>query len=525
MPSRQKIKPDKFFTVKDVVEGDTKADRIINWIEQLPVHRGRHNVGANVQLFEYQREIIRGIFDETKQVRHAIVSMPRKQAKSQIAVWLLLAHLLMKELQRPSAQLFAVSVTTKQAKLLFRSMVDIIDQLDWQTQEKCRIVDGRDMITIPSVGICFQVIASDTSGARLQGFEAQIAVLDEASSMTSVLPYQSFKTSNPHLLLLISTQCHLPEAEHHWFTKVLHEENVPDHHYRYFLGATKEEANNRWDDEEVWRRVTPAPEIKSMEYLREEAHDARVHGNINTFRVFHLNALVPSLSSELSIYDQEELDNCWKPEARIPPSARCLVGLDLSQVSDICGLVLHEIATGVTESFAFIPRKAVEDAKGNINYQQWQDEGFCKIVTGNCVSFKEVAEKIKEYEKRYQVVAICKDHWLANQYKLIAEEEGVKAPHVNVQQQGRHMGVATKKLQQMIKEKKLAINSPILRWHFNCVRWSEDTHGNIRPHKSLSQARSKGNRVDLVFALCNICHWLAENDAKPSTRGFTLGFL
>lgn len=522
MALRARIQPSSFFKIDPRPKGKSLPDRIISFIEQLPVHRGRHRVGEKVKLFDYQKEIIEGIFNETKKVRHAIVSMPRKQAKSQIAVWLLLAHLLMEELQRPSAQLFAVSVTTKQAGLLFKSVVDIIDQLDWQTQQQCAIRTDKSIITVPAKGITFQVIASDSSGARLQGFEPQFAVLDECGSFESSMPYQSLKTANPHLLLLISTQCHLPQAETSWFTKVLHEENVPDHHYRFFLGATKEEASQRWDDEEVWKRVTPATQIKSMDYLREEAHDARVHDNINSFRVFHLNALVPSLSSELNIYSQAELEACWQPNQRIPDGVRVLIGLDLSQISDLCAIVVFEIATGVTETFAFVPRAALIEG---ISYHHWQDKGFCQIVNTRCVAFKEVANKIREYEQRFKVVAVCKDHWLANQYQLIAEEQGVRARHVNVKQQGREMGVATKKLQELIKEKKLAITSPILRWNFHCTKWSEDTHGNIRPHKGLSQARAKGNRVDAVFALCNTCYYLAEQDCSPSTKGFSVKFL
>ena len=522
MPVRQRIQPSTFFRVSPKAKGKTLPDRICNWIEQLPVHRGRHRVGERVKLFDYQKEIIQGIFNEETRVRHAIVSMPRKQAKSQIAVWLLIAHLLMEELQRPSAQLFAVSVTTKQAGLLFKSVVDIIDQLDIETQKLCAIRTDKSIITIPANGTTFQVIASDSSGARLQGYEPQFAVMDECGSFESVMPYQSLKTANPHLLLLISTQCHLPQAEHHWFTQVLHEETVPDHHYRYFLGANREEATHRWDSVDLWKKVTPASEIKSIDYLKEEAHDARVHQNVNSFRVFHLNALVPSLSSELNIYTDEELEGCWKPHARIPDRARVLVGLDLSQVSDLCAIVVIEIATGVTESFAFVPKAAVITG---VNYQQWQDEGFCKIVDQRCVAFKDVANKIRDYEKRFNVIAVCKDHWLANQYQLIAEEQGVRARHINVKQQGREMGVATKHLQRMVKEKKLSITSPIMRWNFNCVKWSQDTHGNIRPHKGLSQARAKANRVDMVFALCNNLFYLAEQDIRPSMRGFTLKFL
>ena len=521
MPVRQKIKPRKFFTINPKVEGATKAERVINWIQQLPVHQGRYRVGERVQLFEYQKQIVRGIFNEQKQIRIATISMARKMSKSSIAQFLLLAHCLMPELQRPSAQLFAISVTTNQAKLLFKGMMDIIDQLDWQTQEQCAIRSDYAQITIPSVGILFKVLAADKSGAKLQGYEPTFAVMDECGSFESVMEYQALKTANPRLLLLISTQSHLTNAETHWFTKLLHEPKLGDHHYRYFLGATREECK-KWDDPEVWKRVTPAPEIKSLSYLQEEAEDAKRHGNINSFKVFHLNALVPSLSSELSIYTQEELDACWSPKKKIKPQSRVLIGVDLSQLHDLSVCLIHEIATGVTESFFFIPKQAVTEGT---NYKQWEADGHCQIVTGKCVNFRDVAEKIKEYEQKYKVVAVLKDAWLANQYEIIAEEVGVKSKHISVKQQGREMGVATKHLQKLIKERNFFITNPILRWNFHCVKWSEDTYGNIRPHKQLSRAKASNNRIDGVVAVCNTCFWLAEEKHKPTKKKFTFKFL
>ena len=502
------------------------ADKVIAFIEQLPVHHGRYRVGKKVKMFEYQKEIIRGLFPDDRSVTHGVVSLPRAQAKSQIAVWCILAHLLLPELQSPSAQILAISVGAKQAMLLFNSCVDIIDLLPIVTKVELDVTVGKQRISNPEKGIRFQVVASDTSGARLQGYRPDFIVLDEAASFESSMPYQSCVQAMPKLILLISTQCFLKSIapEHHYFTKLLQAQDLADHHFRYFKGASAEEAKLHWDKQWVWEKVTPAPEIKPMNHIKQLCDDAKRFGTETDFKVFQLNALVRRLSDEITIATEDELNACYQPKTKLADGAQCILGLDLSMVHDLTALVLLS-ASGQTESYFYVPRQAVTDVQGIVPYDRWHDEGYVKIVNDKCISFKEVAKKVLEYQKKYQLLAVCKDSWLSNHYQLVAEEVGVSAKHIDVQQSGRSMGVASLQLQKFIKSGQLKINNPCLKWNLMACSWSKDTHGNIRPHKQLSQAKAKGLRIDGILALTNACFYISEYKLNSILNGYYIGFL
>ena len=523
MPLRKKREVETLYPIKPV-KGRTLGDRVIKWIEQLPVHRGRFRCGENVRLFPFQKEILKGM--HAPGITHSTISMPRKLGKSQLAVWCVLARLLMPELQKPSSQIVAVSATTKQAALLFDSIVDIIDMLDPNTVDHVNIrADNSMRVSVPSRGIRFRVVAADPSGSKLQGFDIDLAIVDEPGSMVSPMTYQALKTGSPNgQIMLIGTQSHLAEAEEHWYTKILHDPDLPDHHYRYFLGATKKEADKQWNNPDLWRKVTPALEIKPLKYIQNEATDAKKFNSINSFKVFHLNALVPSLSAELTICSPSELSDCWQKDTKIKAGNQVIIGVDLSQVSDLCALVVLDPATGETESHFFVPIKAVTEAP-NVPYQTWQAEGHVTIVTDQCVSFDLVVNKILEYQKKYHVIAICRDHWLTNQFQMVADSSGVTAPSHSVKQIGASVGKATKQLQIFIKTKKLKINNPCLRWNLDCTRFSQDTHGNIRPHKQLSMAKARGHRIDGCLALCNALWYVSEHEIVGNLKGFFVGEL
>lgn len=522
---RRRRKVDRPFKVRPV-EGDTLGDRVIAWIQQMPVHRGKlANDRRRVKLFDYQKEIIRGIHNEG--ITHSVVSMPRKLGKSQIAVWCVLARMLMPELQEPSSQIVAVSVTQKQAQLIFDSVADIIDMLDPKTINRTNIIGSNGptpMVIVPSKSIRFRTVCGDKSGAKLMGFDINFAVIDEPGSMDS-MSYQSLKTGSPNgELLLIGTQSHLAEAEEHWYTKILQDQDLPSHHYRYFLSASREETDKHWGEEWLWRKVTPALEIKPLKYIRSEYSDAVKFGSEKSFKTAHLNSLIPSLSAELSIYTQEEMEACWQPDSSIEDGSQIIIGVDLSQVSDLCVVCCYDPKSYATESFFWIPQRAVEDAP-NVPYDKWQEKGYLTIVAGKCISFEDVVDKILSWQKQYQVIAVCRDNWLSNQFQLTADNRGVTAPSVAIKQTREPMNVATKQLQSCIKQGKIKINNPCLRWNMQCTRYSQDTHNNIRPHKQLSMAGAKGHRVDGMFALCNIMWYVSEHEIVSNLKGYFVGEL
>jgi phage terminase large subunit-like protein len=71
--------------------GLSQGQKVINWIErELKVPEGTH-IGRDVELRTWQRKIIKGIYDKPK--RRVIITFGRKNGKTSLAAFLLLAHL------------------------------------------------------------------------------------------------------------------------------------------------------------------------------------------------------------------------------------------------------------------------------------------------------------------------------------------------------------------------------------------------------------------------------------------------
>ena len=79
---------------------ELRSERIIRFAEKYLVVPEGADVGKPVRLREWQRDIIRQIYDTP--TRQAIVTMPRKQGKTALCAMLVLAHVIGPESQRNS---------------------------------------------------------------------------------------------------------------------------------------------------------------------------------------------------------------------------------------------------------------------------------------------------------------------------------------------------------------------------------------------------------------------------------------
>ena len=521
MAVRVRRTADKHFTVRQPT-GGTLSDRVINFIEQLPIIRGDYRAKTTVKLFPFQKQIIRGM--HKKSIKHSIISIPRKLGKSSLAAFLAITRLIMVERQKEGAQIVLVSVTARQATLLYDTIVDILDLLNPEGLDKINIRTDKGYVNIPEKGIRLRVIAEDSSGASSMGYDTNFSIIDEPGGMVSPMCYQSLKTGSPNgELLLIGTQSHLVDASEHWYTKLLHEPDLPKHHYRYFLGATDKELKNDWRKPALWKRLTPATQIKSLRYISNEYQDAVKFGTERSFKIFHLNGMMPETSEETSICSASELRACYDKSASITRGSEIVIGLDLSQIADCSVVCCLDYKTGYTLSHFWIPLKAKKQTP-NINYDLYQKKKYCTVTEAPCVDFEDIAKFILKLQKKYKIIAICRDNWLSHQWQLTADRMGILAPAHSVIQIGAQMGKATKMLQRYIKEGKLKINNPLLRLHLEATRWSQDTNLNLRPHKQLSMSRAKGHRIDGTLALANAMWYISEHNLT-SSKDFFLTFL
>src|SRR5215813_9326601 len=103
-------------TVDDVV---CAAD-IIEFIETVCFIPEGRLVGKKLTLFDWQKDLIRLIYDNPAGTRRAIISMPRKNAKTTLSACLLLAHLCGPPAKsKPNSQLYSAAQSRDQAGIIF----------------------------------------------------------------------------------------------------------------------------------------------------------------------------------------------------------------------------------------------------------------------------------------------------------------------------------------------------------------------------------------------------------------------
>src|SRR5947209_334039 len=98
---------------------------VIGWIEQYCFVPEGKFLGRKVVLGQWQKEIIRAIYDNPAGTRRAIISFGRKNGKTSLAAFLLLTHLSGPAARR-NAQLYSTAQSREQAGYVFALAAKIV---------------------------------------------------------------------------------------------------------------------------------------------------------------------------------------------------------------------------------------------------------------------------------------------------------------------------------------------------------------------------------------------------------------
>ena len=110
MPRRRRRAADDAVCAADVIE-------FIETVCFIPEGR---LVGKKLKLFDWQKDLIRLIYDNPAGTRRAIISMGRKNAKTTLSACLLLAHLCGPPAKsKPNSQLYSAAQSRDQAGIIF----------------------------------------------------------------------------------------------------------------------------------------------------------------------------------------------------------------------------------------------------------------------------------------------------------------------------------------------------------------------------------------------------------------------
>jgi len=187
---------------------ELRSDRIIRFCERYLIVPEGQDVGKPVRLREWQRDIIRQIYDTP--TRQAIVSMPRKQGKTALCAMLVLAHVVGPEAQR-NAQVYSAAQSREQASIVHKLAANMARMSRELSDTNMLVVrDGTKELFSPLTGVRYR--ASAAEAATTYGLSPAMVIHDELGQVRGPRSefYDSLETAmgaHPHpLSIVISTQ-------------------------------------------------------------------------------------------------------------------------------------------------------------------------------------------------------------------------------------------------------------------------------------------------------------------------------
>ncbi len=251
--------------------------------------------GQPFVLQPWQQAIIRNLFgwkrkDGTRRYREALVYVPRKNGKSEIAGGL--GNLLIFADGEPGAQVYCAAADREQARLVFNAAKTMVAA---EPEMAARAKVYTHAIVFEATGSVLKVVSAEAYSKH--GINAHGIIIDELHAqpnreLVDVLTTSTGARRQP-LIIHITTadfdrEGSICNEKHDYATKV--RDGVIDD--PAFLPVIYEAGPDEdWTDPAVWRRVNPNLDVSlSMEYLERECRRAQETPSYeNTFKRLHLN--------------------------------------------------------------------------------------------------------------------------------------------------------------------------------------------------------------------------------------------
>jgi phage terminase large subunit-like protein len=491
------------------IVGDwVSAADIIEFIETVCfVPEGKH-VGQPLRLYDWQKDLLRLIYDNEHTTRRALISMGRKNAKTTLAACLLLAHLCGPPAKsKPNSQLYSAAQSRDQAGIIFSLAAKMV-RLNPALARAVTIQETAKSLICPELGTRYRALSADATTAY--GLSPQLVIHDELGQVRGPRSplYEALETATgaqaDPLSIIISTQAPT-DAD---LLSVLIDDAQAGHDPHTVVKLYTAPPDLDPFDEATIRLANPAfgTFLHAREVLAMAADAKRMPAREAEYRNLILNQRVEPTNMFVS-------PAVWKACGEPAGSLAGLTiygGLDLSAVSDLTALVLIGRRDGkwrVQPTFWLpsegLSKKATAD---RLPYDLWHAQGYLQTTPGRTVSYEFVADHLAELFRRYDIVKIGFDRWNIRNFlpwlhKAGLSEQFVKDHFVEFGQGLASMSPALRDLEQVLLEGQIAHgNHPVLSMCASNTVIAADDAGNRKPSKKRSVGRIDG-MVALAMAI------------------------
>ncbi len=473
----------------------TGADAI-GWIESFCRIPKGPAVARPVKLLEFQRDILRGIFDTP--TRRAIISMGRQNAKTTLSAYLLLLHLAGPRHQR-NGLLVSSALTREQASIIFDTAAKII-RLSPELAATVEVVEFQKLLRCPELGTIYRALSADApTQLGLSPFfvchDELGAVEGPYSKLYDVLESGGAAQAEP-LSVIISTQA---RSDTDLLSRLIDDAQTgADPRVKLFLWTAPPEADPF--DEATWHLANPAlGHFLNIEEVKAQAETARrMPSQEASFKNLILNQRIDATAQFISA-------SVWKENGAAPAEldgATVRGGLDLASVADLTALVLVA-EDGSVWPFCWLPSVGLEEKSrlDKVEYSQWAKQGLLLTCPGRAMNYDYVAAFLRNIFDRCNVESISFDRYNMKFLKPCLVRAGFTEEELErfIEHGQGFIGMSPsiRELEVRLLEKKLRHgNHPVLTMCASNAAVDTDPAGN----RKFTKRKSTG-RIDALVAL------------------------
>jgi phage terminase large subunit-like protein len=493
--------------------GLDRAARVVAFLEDLPITAGKL-AGQMMTLRPWQRDFIEAVYAEdaegSRPVRTAVLSMARKNGKTQLAAGLALCHLMGPEAE-PRGEVYSAALTRDQAAKLFQEMCAILaahPELD-DRANIIRFNKQIEVLTGDGAGSIYAALSAD-AGSKM-GLSPSFTVYDELGSAPNRELFDALDTAtgardNP-LMVCISTQA---AADHHVFSELIdygervNSGDITDPSFHLTLYAAPQDADP-WS-REAWIAANPAlADFRSLEDVERQASQARqVPSKESAFRNLILNQRVSAVSRFIH---KAEWDRCnAAPDLKYLAGRECYGGLDLSGSRDLTAFVLAFPGEGRSFDIVcqfFMPEANIVERSNEdrVPYDLWAKQGFITLIPGSTIDPSFIATSVFNAGQTYDLRTVAYDRWRIEDFKRELGLFGGAVPLEPFGQGFKDMSPAVDTLERSVAERLLRHGgNPVLNMCASNAVVTRDPAGSRKLDKSKATGRIDG-LVALAMAL------------------------
>jgi phage terminase large subunit-like protein len=484
------------------------AADVIEFIEQTCfVPEGKH-VGQKLKLFDWQKVELRKIYDNSHGTRRAIISTPRKNAKTTLCACLLLNHLCGPSARgKPNSQLYSAAQSRDQAAIVFSLACKMV-RLNPDLRNAVVIQETAKQLTCPELGTRYRALSAESTTAF--GLSPALILHDELgqvrgprSSLYEALETATGAQADP-LTIIISTQA--PSDGD--LLSILIDDALAGHDLCTVVSLHTAPPELDPFDEATIRLANPAFDgfMNQREILAMAAAAKRMPAREAEYRNLILNQRIEVNNPFIS---PSVWSACSAPVASLE-GLQVYGGLDLSSTQDLTALVLIARHNGRwnCECTFWLPLEGLSEkaTADRVPYDLWYRDGYLQATPGKTVSYEFVAHHLRELFQQLNIEKIGFDRWNMKHLRpwlLRAgfSEQMIEDHFVEFGQGMASMSPALRDLEQVLLEGELAHGGhPVLSMCVANTTVVLDDAGNRKPSKRKSTGRIDG-LVALAMAL------------------------